>query len=118
MENYKIADRKFCPHCGNGLYIETDPELDYPYFCAECDENFYEIEVVDKIKVVVSNIDWDCENDDAKLPKDTELYIDIISPDNKSEILYEIWEVLENIYEYPIKSFVFNNELCTIDITI
>lgn len=51
MEKYKIAIGKFCPRCGNGLYIETDPKLGhpyfgYPYFCAECDENFLEMEVV------------------------------------------------------------------------
>ena len=45
MENYKLAVGKFCPHCGKPLYFETDPELDYPYVCLDCDENFYEIEV-------------------------------------------------------------------------
>ena len=45
MENYKLAEGTFCPHCGKPLYFETDPELDYPYVCLDCDENFYEIEV-------------------------------------------------------------------------
>lgn len=43
MENYKLAVGKFCPHCGKTLYVET--ETDYPYFCEDCDENFYEFEV-------------------------------------------------------------------------
>lgn len=45
----KRANEKFCPHCGSLLFVETDKVLkkEYPYFCAECDENFYEIETLD-----------------------------------------------------------------------
>lgn len=35
----------FCPHCGSPLYAETELEIDYPYVCRECDENFYSFEV-------------------------------------------------------------------------
>lgn len=35
----------FCPHCGSPLYAETELEIDYPYVCRECDENFYSYEV-------------------------------------------------------------------------
>lgn len=40
-EDYKTE--KVCPRCGNTLYRER--ELDYPYICIECDENFNESEV-------------------------------------------------------------------------
>lgn len=36
---------KFCPHCGGPIYAETELEIDYPYVCRECDENFFEFEV-------------------------------------------------------------------------
>ena len=42
---YQIAEGKFCPRCGNPLCIEHNDEIDYPFFCPECDENFYGIEV-------------------------------------------------------------------------
>ena len=42
---YQIAEGKVCPRCGNPLYIEHNDEIDYPFFCPECDENFYGIEV-------------------------------------------------------------------------
>lgn len=42
---YKIAEGKFCPRCGNSLCIEHDDEIDYPFYCSHCDENFYGIEV-------------------------------------------------------------------------
>ena len=42
---YQIADGKFCPRCGGQLCIEHHPELDYPYYCPQCDENFYNIEI-------------------------------------------------------------------------
>lgn len=35
----------FCPHCGSPLFAETELEIDYPYVCRECDENFYSFEV-------------------------------------------------------------------------
>lgn len=35
---------KYCPKCGAPLYAETDLDIDYPYVCHECDENFYEFE--------------------------------------------------------------------------
>lgn len=42
---YQIAEDKVCPRCGNPLCIEHNDEIDYPYFCPDCDENFYGIEV-------------------------------------------------------------------------
>jgi len=33
---------KFCPKCLGKLEVEK--EIDYPYVCLECDENFYEFE--------------------------------------------------------------------------
>lgn len=111
--NYKIADGKFCPHCGKPLYFETDPELDYPYVCLDCDENFYEVEVVEKKKCAISNIDWDCDDKDVQLPSETEIEVEIIAPEHIGDIIYAICEVLENKYEYCINSFVLDGELCT-----
>lgn len=42
---YKKATGKICPKCGKTLYIEHNEEIDYPFFCPECEENFYEFEV-------------------------------------------------------------------------
>lgn len=44
-EVYRKSD-KLCPHCGGPLYHEKyDNTMDhYPYFCPECDENFFEFE--------------------------------------------------------------------------
>ncbi|MCM1577082.1 MAG: hypothetical protein NC035_08925 [Bacteroides sp.] len=37
-----------CPHCGGIVYRETDPELkdEYTGVCNDCDENFYEFEIL------------------------------------------------------------------------
>lgn len=42
---YQIAEGKSCPRCGGPLCIEHHDEIDYPYFCPWCQENFYGIEV-------------------------------------------------------------------------
>lgn len=44
-EVYRKSD-KVCEHCGGPLYHEKyDNTMDhYPYFCPECDENFFEFE--------------------------------------------------------------------------
>lgn len=34
---------KICKKCGHKVEIEK--ELDYPYYCPECDENMYQVEV-------------------------------------------------------------------------
>lgn len=48
-EVYRKSDR-VCKHCGGPLYHEKyDNTMDhYPYFCPECDENFFEFEAVSK----------------------------------------------------------------------
>lgn len=43
---YQKAPGKVCPECGKSLYIEHNDEIDYPYFCPECDENFYKIQAI------------------------------------------------------------------------
>ena len=47
MVNYKEKDKtnKDCPKCSSKLYNEIIKEIDYPYVCLECDENFYNIEI-------------------------------------------------------------------------
>lgn len=35
-----------CPKCNMELHPENGIDIDYPYFCESCDENFYTIEVV------------------------------------------------------------------------
>lgn len=42
---YQIAEGKVCPRCGGPLCVEHDEDVDYPYYCPECDENFYDCEV-------------------------------------------------------------------------
>ena len=42
---YRIAEGKTCPKCGGSLCIEHMDDIDYPYYCPECDENFYDCEV-------------------------------------------------------------------------
>lgn len=38
---------KFCPRCGTPLYIELEEtEGNYPYYCASCDENFFDFETL------------------------------------------------------------------------
>ena len=37
---------RYCPKCSEELEIEK--EIDYPYLCLECDENFYEFETKTK----------------------------------------------------------------------
>ena len=42
---YQIADNKSCPRCNGTLYREHHDEIDYPYYCPDCQENFYDIEI-------------------------------------------------------------------------
>tara|TARA_R110000803_G_scaffold99639_1_gene167780 strand:+ start:222 stop:380 length:159 start_codon:yes stop_codon:yes gene_type:complete len=45
--SYKKKDKTNidCPKCNSKLYNETEKDIDYPYVCLDCDENFYNIEV-------------------------------------------------------------------------
>ena len=36
-----------CPKCDEIAIEETCKDIDYPYVCLSCDENFYEIELND-----------------------------------------------------------------------
>jgi len=38
---------KTCNRCGSIVIVETDPDIDYPYCCLNCDENMYSFEVSD-----------------------------------------------------------------------
>jgi len=38
---------KVCRRCNTE--VEVEKELDYPYYCPECDENVYEVETLDKV---------------------------------------------------------------------
>lgn len=40
----ELRTEKRCPRCGETLYCSDLPE--YEYVCVECDENFYEFEVM------------------------------------------------------------------------
>lgn len=42
---YQLADGKVCPRCGNPLCTEHRDHIDYPFYCPDCQENFYNIEV-------------------------------------------------------------------------
>jgi len=43
-------ETKRCPKCYKKVEKETEKEIDYPYVCKGCDENFYEFELVKKLK--------------------------------------------------------------------
>jgi len=48
--DYKLENvtDKHCPSCNELLFNEIhQPEIDYPYVCLYCDENFYNIELKD-----------------------------------------------------------------------
>lgn len=42
---YQMAEGKTCPKCGGPLCLEHMEGIGYPYYCPECDENFYDCEV-------------------------------------------------------------------------
>lgn len=45
-EIYRFSKKlKRCPKCNGLLLHEHNKECDYPYYCASCDENFYEFEL-------------------------------------------------------------------------
>jgi len=46
---YKQEDitNKNCPKCLSKLYNEIIKEIDYPYVCLNCDENFYNFEITE-----------------------------------------------------------------------
>jgi len=35
-----------CPSCNEIVIKETNKDIDYPYVCLDCDENFYTIELI------------------------------------------------------------------------
>ena len=45
----KTNDIRYCPKCDGKLEAEKEKEIDYPYVCKACDENFYEFET-EKLK--------------------------------------------------------------------
>jgi len=45
----KMEKEKYCPKCDGKLEVEKEKEIDYPYVCKDCDENFYKFETI-KIK--------------------------------------------------------------------
>tara|TARA_B100001939_G_C16796476_1_gene553681 strand:+ start:23 stop:214 length:192 start_codon:yes stop_codon:yes gene_type:complete len=45
--NYTLENctSKHCPKCNELLFNETEVDIDYPYACLLCDENFYSFEI-------------------------------------------------------------------------
>ena len=43
---YQVEDGKVCPRCGNPLCVEHHDHIDYPYYCPDCQENFYNVELL------------------------------------------------------------------------
>ena len=41
---------KYCPKCDSKLEAEKEKEIDYPYVCKSCDENFYEFETIERVE--------------------------------------------------------------------
>jgi ArsR family metal-binding transcriptional regulator len=45
---YKVVPSTICEHCGHIICYESDKELlkEYEYYCPDCDENLYGIEII------------------------------------------------------------------------
>jgi uncharacterized Zn finger protein (UPF0148 family) len=119
-----IETNKICPKCKGELKFETVEDLkkDYKYFCPKCDENFYEVETIDKKKpstyikyhVFTNNNDeWLDDYDQAmKLYKEwvreygtARLYEEIratgfLNPNDNDKVINE--NCLESFGEWPI----------------
>lgn len=63
---HKPVKGRYCPHCGAPLYAETDLDIDYPYVCHVCDENFYTFETDSKPNPQVSEEVETNDNDGKK----------------------------------------------------
>tara|TARA_R100000541_G_scaffold42454_4_gene49789 strand:- start:1262 stop:1405 length:144 start_codon:yes stop_codon:yes gene_type:complete len=45
VKNKTMKKEKYCPKCDSKLEVEKEKEINYPYVCKDCDENFYEFEI-------------------------------------------------------------------------
>ena len=45
-----------CKVCGAKVLDETDPTIDYPFYCLNCDENYYEFEVTQARKILMCSM--------------------------------------------------------------
>lgn len=45
---YKVVPSAYCAHCGHEVCFESDKEMmkEYEYYCPNCDENLYGIELM------------------------------------------------------------------------
>lgn len=50
---YRVDEQLQCCRCGCVVVDEWDSSIDYPYYCPDCDENKYRIEVTQ-----VDDEDW------------------------------------------------------------
>jgi len=41
----KKTNNKYCKRCGYKVIKEKCKDIDYPYYCPNCDENMYSFEV-------------------------------------------------------------------------
>ena len=42
------CNERYCPKCLGKVEVEKEKEIEYPFVCLECDENFYEFETKTK----------------------------------------------------------------------
>ena len=42
---YQAAEGKVCPGCGNQLYMECNPTIEYDFYCPSCEGSFFDNEV-------------------------------------------------------------------------
>lgn len=42
---YQAAEGKVCPGCGNQLYMECNPAIEYDFYCPNCEGSFFDNEV-------------------------------------------------------------------------
>lgn len=50
-----LETRFECNKCGSDVHIEAKDEIDYPYYCPECDENKYGFEVTTNSRLIEEN---------------------------------------------------------------
>lgn len=78
---------RFCNRCNTE--VEKETELDYPYYCPQCDENLYSFETQDVqtdtsqgvVRLCAHNIEWRLDGGGHSLSKTDEEHIcSMLSP--------------------------------------
>ena len=90
-----MEKEKYCPKCDGQLEVEKEKEIDYPYVCKDCDENFYEFETI-KIKLKLNKMKL--ELDEQELDYLTMVIEQNLEDVNETEEDTLHFEMLEDLY--------------------